>query len=114
MSFDWNVVSNHNNVSNYQLSGLPFTAQVAGGSDVEFPRVTRWVVLKALTNTVTVRFDDGASGFTISAGETTPRLELRCAKIFTAGGGTLHVIAGLTTCSVKTFIPDTHFDYPDP
>lgn len=114
MSFDWNTQSNHNNVANYQLSGLPFTTQVTGGNPVEFPRVTRWVVLKAITDTVTVRFENGATGYTIAAGETTPKLELRCAKIYTAGSGTLHVIAGLTTCSVKTFISDTNFNYPDP
>ena len=111
MSFDWNVESNHNHAANYQVSGLPFTTQVAGGVPVEFPRVTRWVVLKALTDTVTVKFEAGATGFTIGAGETTPRLELRCAKIYTAGNGTLHVIAGLTTCNPDNFIPDTEFSY---
>jgi hypothetical protein len=118
MSFDWNTQSNHNNVANYQLSGLPFTTQVAGGSPVELPRVSRWVVLRAVGGPITVFFKSGneANGFTIASGETTPRLELRCAKIYTNGDGAhkLHVIAGLTTCSVKTFISDTNFNYPDP
>ena len=119
MSFDWNTQSNHNNVANYQLSGLPFTAQVDGGDPLEFPRVTRWIVLKAIEGPITIKFDAGANPFTIAEGEMTPRLELRCAKIFTANGaggnpGKLQVIAGLTTCSTKTFIPDTAFDYPDP
>ena len=121
MSFDWNVESNHNHVANYQVSGLPFSAQVAGGNPVEFPRVTRWVVLKALEGPITVFFEAGnvAQGFTISEGETTPRLELRCAEIFTVNAdnnntGTLHVIAGLTTCNTESFIPSAKFSYPNP
>lgn len=118
MSFDWNVESNHNHVANYQASGLPFTTQVAGGTTVELPRVSRWVVLRAVGGPITVFFKEGnvANGFTIATGETTPRLELRCANIYTSGdvAHKLHVIAGLTTCSVKTFIPDTNFLYPDP
>ena len=119
MSFDWNVESNHNHTANYQVSGLPFTTQVAGGTTVELPRVSRWVVLKAVDGPITVFFkaDNVDNGFTIATGETTPRLELRCAKIYTSADDVahkLHVIAGLTTCSTKTFIPDTAFNYPDP
>ena len=119
MSFDWNVESNHNNVANYQVSGLPFTTQVAGGTTVELPRVSRWVVLKAVNGPITVFFKVGnvANGFTIAAGETTPRLELRCAKIYTSAGDAahkLHVIAGLTTCFKDNFITDAALGYPDP
>ena len=124
MSFDWNVESNHNHVANYQVSGLPFTVQKTadgtGKGDIELPRVSRWVVLKAIGGPVTVKFTSaaGVTGFTLAQNEMTPRLELRCEKIYfedgTANTSELHVIAGLTTCSVKTFIPETNFNYPDP
>tara|TARA_B100000963_G_scaffold222435_1_gene193956 strand:+ start:3851 stop:4207 length:357 start_codon:yes stop_codon:yes gene_type:complete len=118
MSFDWNVESNHNHSANYQVSGLPFTAKVAAAvGEVDLPRVSRWVVLKATGGTATVKFtSNGAvTGFDLAANEMTPRLELRCTKIyFTGAGSTLHVIAGLTTCDKDTFIPDSNFNYPDP
>ena len=113
MSFDWNVPTNHNSASTYQLSGLPHTDQIAGGNPMEFPRVTRWVVLKAVGGDITFKFHTAADGFTLANGESTPRLELRCIKIYTSttGAGTLHAVAGLTTCSADTFIADTKFDY---
>jgi hypothetical protein len=118
MSFDWNVESNHNHVANYQVSGLPYTTQKAAGDDVVFPRVTSWVVLKAVGadgTAVTVKFTDAqnnaVSGYTLSAGETTPRLDLRCTKIFTSGNATLHVLAGLTTIGSANFIDSDEFDW---
>ena len=118
MSFDWNVASNHNNVSSYQVSGLPFTTQVGvAAGPIVLPRVSRWVVLKATGAAATIKFtsDGTVTGFTLAANEMTPRLELRCTKIyFTGVGSTLHVIAGLTTCDKDTFIPDSNFNYPDP
>ena len=117
MSFDWNVESNHNHAANYQVSGLPYTTQAAG-VDVEFPRVTSWVVLKAVGadgQTVTVKFTDKQGntvlGYTLSVGETTPRLDLRCTKIFTSGNATLHVLAGLTTADSENFIDSDEFDW---
>ena len=118
MSFDWNVESNHNHVANYQVSGLPYTTQKVAGHEVNFPRVTSWVVLKAVGNvgeTVTVKFTNAqanaVSGYTLSAGETTPRLDLRCTKIFTSGDATLHVLAGLTTVSSTNFIDSDEFNW---
>ena len=117
MSFDWNVESNHNHAASYQVSGLPFTAQVDVGNPVVLPRVSRWVVLKATGAAATIKFTSagGVTGFTLAKNEMTPRLELRCTKIFFEGdGSTLHVIAGLTTCDKDNFIPETNFDFPDP
>lgn len=115
MSFDWNVKSNHNHVANYQLSGLPYTELVAGGAQtISFPRVTKWVVFKA-NGAVTIKFTDKAgntvTGFTMAQGEITPRLDLRCAKIFKSGAGTLEVIAGLTTVDAASFIDSDEFDW---
>ena len=116
MSFDWNVSTNHNNTATYQLSGLPYTTQKAAGAQtVTFPRVTKWVVLKATTDTVTIKFTDKAAnsvtGFTLAAGEMTPVLDLRCTKIFKSGSGVLDVIAGLTTADPENFIDSDSFDW---
>ena len=115
MSFDWNVQTNHNNASTYQLSGLPYTTQLAANPQtLNFPRVTSWIVLKA-NGAVTIKFTDkngnGVTGFTMADGDMTPRLELRCAKLFKSGAGTLEVIAGLTTVETSTFIDSDEFDW---
>ena len=115
MSFDWNVETNHNNASTYQLSGLPYTELVAADEQtINFPRVTKWVVFKA-NGDVTLKFTNKANnavtGFTMAANDMTPRLDLRCVKIFKTGGGTLQVIAGLTTASAESFIDSDEFDW---
>tara|TARA_A100000164_G_C21844871_1_gene741982 strand:+ start:69 stop:416 length:348 start_codon:yes stop_codon:yes gene_type:complete len=115
MSFDWNVKTNHNNTATYQLSGLPYTTQAAGGAaTVNFPRVTKWIVLRA-NGAVTIKFTNkggnSVTGFTMAAGDMTPRLDIRCAKIFKTGAGTLEVIAGLTTAETSTFIDSDEFDW---
>ena len=115
MSFDWNVESNHNNVANYQISGLPYTEQVAAGAQtISFPRVTNWVVFRA-NGAVTLKFtnklNNSVSGFTMAAGDMTPRLDLRCVEIFKTGTGTLEVIAGLTTVNKASFIDSDEFDW---
>ena len=122
MSFDWTVESNHNHVANYQVSGLPYTGKIDFTDDQQdsliLPRVSRWITLQAVGGDVTIYFKDGnsANGYVLKSGETLNRLELRCSKIYAIGADNreLHVIAGLTTCSVKTFIDDSSFDYPDP
>ena len=101
-------------VPEYQLSGLPFTAQVAAGNPVVLPRVSRWVVLKATGASATIKFttENGVTGFTLAANEMTPRLELRCSKIFFEGNGsTLHVIAGLTHIDKSKTVPEEMLDF---
>ena len=115
MSFDWNVKTNHNNAATYQLSGLPYTTQAAAGAaTVTFPRVTKWIVLRA-NGAVTVKFTNkggnNVTGFTMAAGDMTPRLDIRCAKLFKTGDGTLEVVAGLTTAETSTFIDSDEFDW---
>ena len=102
-------------VPEYQLSGLPFTAQKAvAAQPVVLPRVSRWVVLKATGAPATIKFttEGGVSGFTLAANEMTPRLELRCSKIFFEGdGSTLHVIAGLTHIDKSKTVPEEMLDF---
>ena len=119
MSFDWNVPTNHNSASTYQLSGLPYTGLISftgnNEANLPLPRVSRWITLQAVTGDVTIYFKAGnhANGYVLKAGETLQRLELRCAKIFAkaTNGDKLYVMAGLTTCSADTFIADSEFDY---
>ena len=63
MSFDWNTQSNHNNVANYQLSGLPYTGKISFTGNTEFdlslPRVSRWITLQAVGGDVTIYFKTG-------------------------------------------------------
>ena len=116
MSFDWNVESNHNNVANYQLSGIPYTGKIdfanANETSLPLPRVSRWITLQAVGGDVTIYFKAGnnANGYVLKSGETLNRLELRCSKIYAIGanGRELHVIAGLTTCSTDKFIAENN------
>ena len=114
MSFDWNVESNHNNVANYQLSGIPYTGKIdfadSDQTSLLLPRVSRWITLQAVGGDVTIYFKAGnnANGYVLKSGETLNRLELRCSRIYAIGasGRELHVIAGLTTCSTDKFIAE--------
>ena len=58
MSFDWDTQSNHNNVANYQISGLPYTGKIdfANGDETSLllPRVSRWITLQAVGGDVTI------------------------------------------------------------
>ena len=101
-------------VPEYQLSGLPFTATVAVGNPVVLPRVSRWVVLKATGAAATIKFTEeaGVTGFTLAKDEMTPRLELRCSKIFFEGNNsTLNVIAGLTHIDKSKTVPEDMLDF---
>ena len=119
MSFDWNVPTNHNSASTYQLSGLPYTGLISFSNTDEanlpLPRVSRWITLQAVGGNVTIYFKSGndANGYVLKDGETLQRLELRCTKIFAKaeGGDKLYVMAGLTTCNTDTFIDSDKFDY---
>ena len=95
------------NVGSYQVSGKPF---VSGGIDatavgtafeVQFPKVTRWVIIKNNDSLpVKVGFSAfglaGSNYFTVHSGSTSPRLELKLTSIFLTGSDNIDVIAGLT------------------
>ena len=127
-----NPVPNHNHAAEYQVSGIPF---VTGSTDgelasetvsikVEFPSVTRWIVVQCTGSAgakgeAALKFgftDNGvttaASGsalkfFTVADGQKTGRMELKCKEIFLAKSGDTNagfqVIAGLTGVERKFF-----------
>ncbi len=115
MSINWANV-NHNYVPEYQQSSIPYvTSSVTvsnGITSIEFPYVTRWIVIsnhgpdtsRAIAQNLAFGFSvTGSSGgnkFIVQAGQTTERLEVKCATLFFSGSTTVvpfSVIAGLTS-----------------
>ena len=117
----------HGMVSEYQTSGVPFvTSSItneAGGTTpicIQFPFVTRWIVVhntnKTNGDTLRIGFtSNGVKGvnglknyFLLDGLEQTPRLELKCDKIwFLADDGAkpcgFSVVAGLTNVTSDNF-----------
>ena len=106
-----------NHVPSYQVSGVPFAkgGVVANAPvKVEFPYVTRWVVVhNPTTGSLRVGFSENGvhpakshnNYFTVPAGGTTPRLELKVSQIWLVGTAKADVVAGLTgigPASVRT------------
>lgn len=98
-----------NHVPAYQTSGVPYAK---GGinadaiTKVEFPFVTRWVVVSnPTTGSLRVGFssagvDPGGSAnnyLTVPAGATTPRLEVKVSQIWLVGTAEASIMAGLTS-----------------
>jgi len=112
-----NPYSNPNFVPEYQISGVPYVTASAGAevtsqdspSRLDFPEVTRWIMiynsgsagLRVGFTANGVRGVDTHNYFVVKAGETTPRMELRCKTLYftkdTATAVPFNVIAGLTT-----------------
>ena len=119
--------SHHNHVGEYQQSSIPFvTSSVANEVTtsavvtVKLPYVSRWIVIKNTDDSHTLKFGFSANGvngpkkpvagnynitgsnanyFTLAAGATTERLELKCKELHFLGGdnsASFSVLAGLT------------------
>jgi hypothetical protein len=125
----WNYRAGLQNVGSYQVSGRPYATGsidalspgVAGKIPyvVQFPKVTRWVVISNAdeTNTVRVGFSaDGISGSTAGAthggpypnyflrvppGTMTQPLELKVTELWLSGSNDVDVMAGLTFIDVN-------------
>lgn len=114
MSVNWPNL-NHNYVPEYQQSVVPYvTSSVTtanGITSVEFPYVTRWVVIsnqgtdtsRAASNNLAFGFSvTGSSAgnkFIVQAGQTTQRLEVKCTTLFFSGSSVavpFSILAGLT------------------
>ena len=108
-------------VPEYQLSGLPFceTKTNAGNSSFEeFPRVTRWIIVHAVGADAKIRFKsviDNDQFFIVKADTTSPRLEVRCTKVYfeqAAGAGNkVSIIAGLTNILKSKTVPEDMLDW---
>tara|TARA_Y100000593_G_scaffold88815_1_gene171805 strand:+ start:1875 stop:2333 length:459 start_codon:yes stop_codon:yes gene_type:complete len=99
-------IAHYGNTSEFLVSGWPFIANVAHsqtGAEVDFEHVTQFIVVTA-GETTTIYFADIATyttapGFVIPAGTTSPRIDVKCGKIWVttgAGSATTTILAGLT------------------
>lgn len=144
MSLNWPKPT-INNVPEYQLSGMPYCLTidndaVAGGTKtgvIELPRATRWISISAGVEPADVYFVDDATAqqndlppangtlnakhnnqfFIVKENTTTPRLELRCRKLYFSqdnNGNALTnvtIIAGLTHINKDDCINEELFDW---
>lgn len=119
--------AHHGHVAEYQQSSIPFVTASAADEvttsavvTLKFPYVTRWLVIKNTDASHTLKFGFSANGvagpkvpvagnynitgsnanyFTLGAGASTERLELKCKEVHFLGGtnsASFNVIAGLT------------------
>jgi hypothetical protein len=114
MSTNWPNL-NHNYVPEYQQSVIPYvTSSVTtanGITSVTFPYVARWVVIsnqgtsatRAVSDNLAFGFSltgsNGGNKFIVQAGQTTPRLEVKCTTLFFSGSSSavpFSILAGLT------------------
>ena len=102
-SYQANVGLNHTPA--YQVSGQPFAKgniNATTATLVDFPYVTRWVAVSNPTSDdLKVGFSsagvDGTNYFTVHAGTTSPRLELKVGQLWLKGANGVDVVAGLTS-----------------
>ena len=104
---------NHNHASEYQQSGIPWVKTISGNAEtaIEFPYVTRFIVISA-THATKIAFDDAGVDqtqyFNVPAGGMTARLEVKVTKLWikaSDGGAATSVLAGLTNVKASDF-PD--------
>ena len=108
-------------VPEYQLSGLPFceTKTNAGNSNFqEFKKVSRWIIIHAVGADAKIRFKsaiDNNQFFVVKADTTTPRLEVRCTKVYfdqdAGAGNKVSIIAGLTNIEASKTVPEDMLDW---
>ena len=108
-------------VPEYQLSGLPFceTKTNAGNNSFqEFPRVSRWIIVHAVGADAKIRFKnviDNDQFFIVKADTTSPRLEVRCTKVYFeqdgGAGNKVSIIAGLTNILKSKTVPEDMLDW---
>jgi len=109
-------------VPEYQLSGLPFCETKDGAGDdaffTEFKRVSRWIVVHAVGADANIKFKSGIDNnqhFVVKADTTTPRLEVRCTKVYfdqaVGAGNKVSIIAGLTNIEKSKSVPEDMLDW---
>ena len=114
---------NHNLVSEYLQSGIPYVTSshaipINNVVQVSFPTVSRWFVVHNSNSAGgghKISFGSTENGvnavetnnsFTLHAGEQTPRLEIKTKDIFVKSlheGSTFNIIAGLTGVPASSF-----------
>jgi hypothetical protein len=100
------------NVGSYQVSGIPFlsgTLDATNGLLIDFPYVSRWVVIHNSGTVggpglnISLNVNTNVNLYTLQAGQQSPRLELKLTGLALEGGvaGGVSVIAGLTNLPVS-------------
>tara|TARA_R110002020_G_scaffold250005_1_gene464102 strand:- start:2485 stop:2904 length:420 start_codon:yes stop_codon:yes gene_type:complete len=109
----WAIPVGMNHVPAYQVSGIPWTTGSVGATGavtkIEFPSVTRWIVInnRSLTDNVRVAFSqrgysignyfEVGKQFANAGAAGSQRLELKVSEIFISGSDKVDIIAGLTS-----------------
>ena len=101
----------HGMVGEYQQSSIPWLQEYASATNqnVNFPFVTRWIVISATGGAVKLAFSStgiaNSQYITIPNGEMSPRLEIKCKSIWVTCTGAVEIMAGLTNVKADDF-PD--------
>ena len=86
-------------VSQYQVSGVPFAVSGSGAQTITFPYLTQWVWIHATSGTATVAFTQNGltngNSFTVGTTTALPALDLRVKSLYISGTQ-WEVVAGLT------------------
>ena len=111
--------THHGSVAEYQGSCIPFVTSSLCGTAVqliEFPRVTRFIILRNNHASQTLSFgftQNGLNGaetenfFTLTSKTETGRLEIKCDKIYIKASGAstnFSLIAGITNIAKGSFL----------
>lgn len=112
----------HNHVPEYQQSSIPFVTSsiVTGVNRINFPRVTRFVVVNNIDSSKDMRFgftENGVNGspennyYVLTKGTQSPVIEVKCTSLFLSGTGTsFSVLAGMTNVDPSYFFELTGSD----
>ena len=118
MSLNW-PNPHHGFVPEYQVSSWPYvtSSQIVTANSIkkiEFPGVTRWIVIHNLDNSKSLRVGftrncflaSNSNYFSIENHEMTPRLEVKCKEIFITSPDSatpFSIIAGYTNINTGSF-----------
>ena len=86
----------------YQQSSIPWLQELASANNtnVDFPFVTRWIIISAVGGAVKLAFSSGGIGasqyITIPSGQMSPRIEVKCKEVWVTCSGEVNILAGLT------------------
>ena len=114
-------ITHHGNTAEYQCSSIPWLQEYATASNqkVEFPFVTRWIVVTAVGRTaedhdVKIAFSSTGIGnsqyITIPAGSMSPRIEVKCTDMWVTSAAEVNIMAGLTNVHESQFPDITELD----
>ena len=103
----YNFNSGLGNSAAYEVSGVPWARGAINASTatgVEFPAVTRWVMISNSTGGGNLKIgfsengvDSGNAFIELKNGEVSPVLELKLTELWLSGSANVGVMAGLTS-----------------